>query len=160
MLFRSLGDSKRQEGPAAISNNEQTQATLARIALGDRTRSQQDAAKYLAENPGASERLQALNLAVLGEKQAAIAAMERYLADAKARAVDLDLSNFASGYASVLAWAGEKDQAVAELARLLKLPANGVSVHALRRYPVWKPLQGYPSFEALLNDPKNNAPLF
>ncbi|HVT73877.1 MAG TPA: TIR domain-containing protein [Lacunisphaera sp.] len=60
-----------------------------------------------------------------------------------------------------LAWTGEKDLALDELARCLAgkagVPPN---VHMIRRSIDWRPLQGDPRFEALLNDPKNNAPLF
>jgi hypothetical protein len=47
---------------------------------------------------------------------------------------------------------------LAELARLLREP-SGVNVHEMRRDPYWRPLLGDPRFEALLNDPQNNAPL-
>jgi hypothetical protein len=30
----------------------------------------------------------------------------------------------------------------------------------MKHHPAYAPLQGDPRFEALLNDPKNNAPLF
>ena len=58
----------------------------------------------------------------------------------------------------ILAWVGERDQALAEVARLLRLPA-GLNVHELRRSPHYRPLQGDPAFEVILNDPANNAPL-
>jgi hypothetical protein len=34
------------------------------------------------------------------------------------------------------------------------------SVTVLRHFLSWRALQGDPRFEALLNDPKNNEPLF
>ncbi|MES1166373.1 MAG: hypothetical protein ABUL68_00080, partial [Pseudomonadota bacterium] len=61
--------------------------------------------------------------------------------------------------AFILAIVGEKDKAVAEFARLLKLPC-GLNVHMLRYSWSLKSLQGYPPFEALINDPANNAPLY
>ncbi|HEX7630627.1 MAG TPA: hypothetical protein VF388_00725, partial [Lacunisphaera sp.] len=67
-----------------------------------------------------------------------------------------EISLFATG---VLAWSGDKDTALAELARLLRTP-RGANVHQLRAGIFWQPLRGDPRFEALLNDPKNNQPLF
>ncbi len=157
--YLHVQDQRRQQGGIeTFSNNEETQIIIARMAIGDTERAKADAVKFLADHKGAIGRLNALNFAIAGDKQAALDTMGKYMADAKSRGVDLDLSNFSFGYASVLAWAGEKDKAVAELARLLKLPSN-TNVHALRHQAWWHPLQGYPAFEALLADPKNNAPL-
>ena len=66
--------------------------------------------------------------------------------------------------ASVLAWIGEKDRALAEFARLLKVPFSGANVHAARN-GIWfgasfRALRGDPRLEALLNDPANNEPAF
>ena len=61
------------------------------------------------------------------------------------------------GYAQTLAWVGEKDQALAELARLLRTPF-GENIYIARKSVGWLPLRGDPRFEALVNDPKNNAP--
>jgi TolB-like protein/cytochrome c-type biogenesis protein CcmH/NrfG len=62
--------------------------------------------------------------------------------------------------AFVHAWTGDKDSAIAEYARLLRTPYSGLNVHEMKRNPTFLPLHGDPRFEALLNDPKNNAPLF
>jgi hypothetical protein len=64
----------------------------------------------------------------------------------------------------VLAQLGEKDRALAEIARLLKVPFSGVNVHTARD-GIWfgncfRALRGDPRFEALLNDPANNQPQF
>jgi TolB-like protein/Tfp pilus assembly protein PilF len=66
------------------------------------------------------------------------------------------------GTAEIYAWTGEKDRSLAVLAHVLRVPCGGslASVHRLRDDPWLTPLRGDPRFEALLNDPKNNAPLF
>jgi len=66
------------------------------------------------------------------------------------------------GLASTYAWAGDKDRAIAELERLMpnQYTPNGMSVYHLKFGPWFFPLRSDPRFEALLNDPKNNAPLF
>jgi TolB-like protein/tetratricopeptide (TPR) repeat protein len=56
-------------------------------------------------------------------------------------------------------YAGDKDRALAEYARILRDPGGFLNVYELRRDTHSK-LQGDPRFEALLNDPANNAPLF
>jgi len=55
--------------------------------------------------------------------------------------------------------AGEKERALSEYARLLRVPGSIINVYTMRRDPFSK-LHGDPRFEALLNDPANNAPLF
>ena len=66
--------------------------------------------------------------------------------------------------AFVYAWTGDKDRALAEYAQLLRKPlytgGTLVNVHVMKHHPAFLPLQGDPRFEALLNEPKNNAPLF
>jgi hypothetical protein len=53
---------------------------------------------------------------------------------------------------------GEKGRAFAELARLLRVP-SGANVYDERNDPSWMRVRDDPRFEALLSDPKNNAPL-
>lgn len=65
-----------------------------------------------------------------------------------------------STLAFVYAWLGDKPRAVAEYEKLFRMPFSGLSVHELRRNPRYLPLRVDPRFDALLNDPKNNAPLF
>jgi TolB-like protein/Tfp pilus assembly protein PilF len=63
--------------------------------------------------------------------------------------------------AVIHAWIGDKDRALAELAHLLRVPNTAASsARAVRNNSWWTPLHGDPRFEALLADPKNNAPLF
>jgi len=60
--------------------------------------------------------------------------------------------------AFVQAWTGDKATACAELQQLLA--TTGLfNVHALKNGPTFVPLKGDPRFEAIVNDPKNNAPL-
>jgi hypothetical protein len=56
--------------------------------------------------------------------------------------------------AMAMAWAGEKDRAIAEIARLLKVPYGG-NVHSIYCRPLWDD----PRYKALLADPANNAVL-
>ena len=65
---------------------------------------------------------------------------------------------YASTVAALRARAGETDAAVREYARLLR--NGGANVHQLRVAPLPATLRQDPRFQALLNEPKNNAPLF
>ncbi len=62
-------------------------------------------------------------------------------------------------FAMACARSGDKERALAELARLLQKSSDR-SVYYIRVDPGFASLRGDPRFEALLNDPKNNAPLF
>jgi TolB-like protein/Tfp pilus assembly protein PilF len=61
--------------------------------------------------------------------------------------------------AMILAWVGEKDEAIAEYSRLLHVP-YGANVNLSRVDPGWLPIRDDPRFKALLADPKNNEPLY
>jgi len=58
--------------------------------------------------------------------------------------------------ALAFAWIGEKDRAMAEIGRLLRVPW-GLNIYTSR--VAWRPLRDDPRFKALMEDPKNNAPL-
>jgi len=60
--------------------------------------------------------------------------------------------------ANIYELSGDKETALAEYARLLRTPSSQLNVHEMR--DTYGNLHGDPRFEALLNDPKNNAPLF
>ncbi len=63
--------------------------------------------------------------------------------------------------AVVYAWTGEKDRAIDEWARLFRSVQTGDRTLYQLKYGPWAfPLRGNPRWEALLADPKNNAPLF
>jgi TolB-like protein/Tfp pilus assembly protein PilF len=60
----------------------------------------------------------------------------------------------------VYAWTGDKDRAIEGVAHILRVPSQAGGIYLLHSGPWLTPLRGDPRFEALLNDPKNNAPLF
>jgi len=66
--------------------------------------------------------------------------------------------------AFVYVWTGDKDRAIAEYSRLLRGTPGGrfneLNVYMLRHGPWAFPLRDDPRFQALLADPKSNAPLF
>ncbi|MSU49304.1 MAG: TIR domain-containing protein [Opitutus sp.] len=79
--------------------------------------------------------------------------------------------SFSFALALVHGWTGDKDRAIAEIARLLRTAGRRYTfssgfilrmpnIHVMRTAPEYFPLHGDPRFEALINDPKNNAPLF
>ena len=152
----------RRDGGLTLANTDETKMAFALMTLGETARARAEATNQIALVKAAgvtTSRLYAINLALLGEKAAALQVMESYLAAAREKGQDLDLTHEPAGKAVVLAWAGEKDRAFAELARLLKTP-SGLNVYEMRSCVYWQPLRDDPRFAALLNDPLNNAPLF
>jgi TolB-like protein/Flp pilus assembly protein TadD len=102
--------------------------------------------------------------AIKGEKDEAIRCSEKAMELVPESRDAIDGPTYAGIHASVLAQLGEKDRALAEIARLLKVPFSGVNVHTARD-GIWfgncfRALRGDPRFEALLNDPANNQPQF
>ena len=62
--------------------------------------------------------------------------------------------------AVIRAWSGDKDRDIAELTQQLRVPGSELNIHEMKHAPNFAPLRGDPRFEALLADPKDNAPLF
>lgn len=97
--------------------------------------------------------------AIRGNKEEALQYAQRAV-DLRPEAGDgLWGPEFGYSRAKVLALTGEKAAAVTELQRLLRIPSF-VNVHELRTGPWFVSLRGNSAFEALLNDPRSNAPLF
>jgi TolB-like protein/cytochrome c-type biogenesis protein CcmH/NrfG len=97
--------------------------------------------------------------AVLGDREAALAAAGKLRELLPESADALSGPEQSRNRAGILAWAGEKDEAIAELTRLTRVPF-GLDVARVRFDPEWLPLHGDPRYEALLSDPKNREPLF
>ncbi len=118
----------------------------------------------LAEDPAAPGTLNDLGLALamLGDREAGRAKL------AQAREILHQMPpgqwNSARFFNAVnRAWTGEKAEAVAGLTEILRSPRmaeSQVNVYRLRYSLLTFPLRGDPAFEAMLNDPANNAPLF
>lgn len=97
--------------------------------------------------------------ALLGHREAAIHAVDQVQAQMPESRDAVDGAMDATHATAVRAWAGDTETAIAALPRLLRTP-NGLKVVALRFLPVWAPVRHDPRVEALIADPKNNAPLF
>ncbi len=99
---------------------------------------------------------------VLGHKEEARQAIDRAVALKPPSRDAVDGPLYALYRAYVYGGVGEKEIVLAELTRLLGVPMSGgnATVHNLRDNPAFKTLRGDPRWEALLNDPKNNQPLF
>ncbi len=97
--------------------------------------------------------------AMLGHRNEALAAARR-AREVMPESVDaLAARGPRFALAFVQAWTGDQAAACAELKQLLAM--TGVfNVYALKHSPTLFPLKGYPAFEALLADPKNNQPLY
>ncbi len=142
---------------------------FAAAALGDRDAARELVAPCyavsrarLAREPDNKDMLRVLSLieALLGHGEEALRHARRAV---ELSPVEFDATEHgmaANRLTLIYAWTGDKDRAVAEAARMLREPFSQVSVSMMRHDAYWFPLRGDPRFEALLNDPKNNAPLF
>ena len=97
--------------------------------------------------------------AVLGHKAEALAAAHQALELLSESNDTLSGTNSRAALIFVLAWTGDKDAACAEVRRILTEPSVA-NVHEFKNSLWLAPLKGYPAFEAIVNDPKNNQPLF
>ena len=101
----------------------------------------------------------ALAEAVAGDSRAALADTAQAL---KLMPVSNDAfygGNALSLASSVYAWAGETERAIALLQERQNIPPLN-SVHVMKNSVGWWPLRNDPRFKALVNDPKNNAPVY
>ena len=97
--------------------------------------------------------------ALLGHRDEALAAAHRAreIMPVSLDALSARGPRFALAFAQ--AWTGDKAAACTELQQLLTITGL-FNLHFLRNSPAFTPLKGYPAFEAILADPKNNQPLF
>ncbi|HUJ42669.1 MAG TPA: TIR domain-containing protein [Opitutaceae bacterium] len=97
--------------------------------------------------------------ALLGDRTQALRAAQKAMELVPESTDAVAGPTYSENLASCLAYLGDKDRALAELARLLRTP-YGENIYVAKYSPTWFPLHGDPRFEALVDDPKNNAPLF
>ena len=143
---------------------------LARAASGDlagaRTlvAARWDEAQRLAEksdnDPDAWRRAAEI-AALLGRREDALHDVDTVsaLPDTKLRLAQKQAADLVCR-AFVSAWLGDKTAALDLYARLFQTPFSYLNVHEMKRRPDFLPLRDDPRFQALLADPRNNAPLF
>ncbi len=107
--------------------------------------------KMLAERPDlADTRMRlAATLAMLGQRQRAIAEADRALADLPMSRDALTGADLRRAAVGVYANAGAEDRAIKELGEVLELP-NGGHAHEIRLDPTLDPLHGDPRFDKLV----------
>lgn len=102
--------------------------------------------------------------AVLGHNEEALRLAQRALELTPESVMAPSAAERRADLAFVYAWTGVKESAIAEYAHLLRTPLRGTgileNVHVMKHHSAFAPLRGDPRFEALLDDPRNNAPLF
>jgi TolB-like protein/Flp pilus assembly protein TadD len=97
-----------------------------------------------------------MDQAILGDKEEALASIRKateILPESRDAVLGPAISQ---NCAYALMWAGEKERALAEFSRLLRVP-YGVNIYFLRHSCV--PLQDDPRFKAMVGDLQNNAPI-
>jgi TolB-like protein/Flp pilus assembly protein TadD len=97
---------------------------------------------------------------IQGHPAEAVRASERSLELIHKSLDAVDAPVFETFFALTLDHTGDKDRALAEYSRLLRIPGTSfLNVYEMKRDPL-STLHGDPRFEAILDDPANNAPLF
>jgi TolB-like protein/Tfp pilus assembly protein PilF len=97
---------------------------------------------------------------ILGHSDAALQAAQRSVQLTPMARDRIGSEMFSIVLAAVQGWNGQKDGGLQELAKLISVPNDQLNVHALRFDPLYLPFHGDPRFEALLQNPANQAPLF
>jgi TolB-like protein/Tfp pilus assembly protein PilF len=139
---------------AAEGNLTAARARIAGLPATERAR--------LEREPNNTSALWRLGLAeaILGNKEEALRCARRTVEMMPESLDAIEGPRMSNKLALIYAWAGEKDRALVEAARLLRTPNSEADVHMMRHDPWWFPLRGDPRFLALLDDPANNRPLF
>ena len=103
--------------------------------------------------------------AVLGHPEEALRAVQQATAITPMAFDHWQGPHVLENLAFVYAWTGDKNRAIEAYALLLQSPCvsprmGGINVHLMRHALWYSPLRGDPRWDALLADPKNQAPLF
>jgi TolB-like protein len=140
---------------AAMGHVAGAKASLAPFAAKARKRAED------RKTDQAAWRLAGEVAAFLGNREEAMECVRRLneLPNLRLNAVQTAAEN-TTNLAAIYTWLGDKARAIEEYEKLFRMPFGNLSVHEMKRHPRYAPLRGDPRFEALLNDPKNNAPLF
>jgi len=120
-----------------------------------------EAVDLLAREPGnlRAQLVLATAEALLGRRDEALRLVREVTTRLPVSRDAIDGSSCQYWQATIPALNGDHDRAIAEVGALLRIPSQ-FTVHTLRVDPAFAKLRGNPRFEALLNDPKNNASLF
>jgi TolB-like protein/Flp pilus assembly protein TadD len=88
--------------------------------------------------------------AVLGNKEDAIHEGERAVKLTPVSKNAIEGATLVRYLAVIYAWAGNKDQAIQQLAETTREPGSHISYGYLQLHPLWDPLRGDPRFEAIV----------
>jgi len=157
--FEEDGDPHWQQALfAALALYAQGDQAAARARLGDFPAELRRQLEREPKNVQVEGQLAAMEF-ILGDPPEAMRCIDRAAEQLPESRDALDGTLFAGWRALLYDWTGDKERALAEYARLLRVPQPYlINVHEMKRQ--YSTLHGDPRFEALLNDPANNAPLF